>query len=329
LDESTFKQLKQSNGRHPEITEVIFEPEMMSELGLVALNNIEKAFDIVWDKTMLDFIWNFFRVGLNLAEKMARERKVKFRLIVEVTKENKELIKALKNHEIRHVDNIRSNFAIFDERAYMVQIFQKEDEPPSQAYFSNSKSLVISQQVLFDRLWKIGMPLESRLKEIEYQDKLNYSKILSNQDEIYNEINSTIDQTRKELLIFSSSSLLSKVANQSSFLDNYRKISDKKVALRILVDSADENVLDKFKHINNKSDSAYLIDVGFIEKLGKFNEMLMISDSRYVIQTRYNGNNDKLIASFSNEEHQVLVQEIIFEKYWNEVKGLSNNISTV
>jgi len=329
LDESTFKQLKQSNGRHPEITEVIFEPEMMSELGLVALNNIEKAFDIVWDKTMLDFIWNFFRVGLNLAEKMARERKVKFRLIVEVTKENKELIKALKNHEIRHVDNIRSNFAIFDERAYMVQIFQKEDEPPSQAYFSNSKSLVISQQVLFDRLWKIGMPLESRLKEIEYQDKLNYSKILSNQDEIYNEIDSMIDQTRKELLIFSSSSLLSKVANQSSFLDNYRKISDKKVALRILVDSADENVLDKFKHINNKSDSAYLIDVGFIEKLGKFNEMLMISDSRYVIQTRYNGNNDKLIASFSNEEHQVLVQEIIFEKYWNEVKGLSNNISTV
>jgi sugar-specific transcriptional regulator TrmB len=329
LDESTFKQLKQSNGRHPEITEVIFEPEMMSELGLVALNNIEKAFDIVWDKTMLDFIWNFFRVGLYLAEKMARERKVKFRLIVEVTKENKELIKALKNHEIRHVDNIRSNFAIFDERAYMVQIFQKEDEPPSQAYFSNSKSLVISQQVLFDRLWKIGMPLESRLKEIEYQDKLNYSKILSNQDEIYNEIDSMIDQTRKELLIFSSSSLLSKVANQSSFLDNYRKISDKKVALRILVDSADENVLDKFKHINNKSDSAYLIDVGFTEKLGKFNEMLMISDSRYVIQTRYNGNNDKLIASFSNEEHQVLVQEIIFEKYWNEVKGLSNNISTV
>jgi sugar-specific transcriptional regulator TrmB len=329
LDESTFKQLKQSNGRHPEITEVIFEPEMMSELGLVALNNIEKAFDIVWDKTMLDFIWNFFRVGLYLAEKMARERKVKFRLIVEVTKENKELIKALKNHEIRHVDNIRSNFAIFDERAYMVQIFQKEDEPPSQAYFSNSKSLVISQQVLFDRLWKIGMPLESRLKEIEYQDKLNYSKILSNQNEIYNEIDSMIDQTRKELLIFSSSSLLSKVANQSSFLDNYRKISDKKVALRILVDSADENVLDKFKHINNKSDSAYLIDVGFTEKLGKFNEMLMISDSRYVIQTRYNGNNDKLIASFSNEEHQVLVQEIIFEKYWNEVKGLSNNISTV
>ena len=328
MDESTYRQLKDSNGRHPEVTEVIFEPERMSELGLVALTNIEKAFDIVWDKTMLDFIWNFFRVGLNLAEKMARERKVKFRLIVEVTKENMESIKSLKHHEIGHVDSIRSNFAIFDERAYMVQIFQKEDEPPSQAYFSNSKSLVISQQALFDRLWKISMPLESRLKEIEYQDKLNYSKILSNQEEIYNEIASISNQTRKELLIFSSSSILCKVTNQSQFLNNCIRLSDKKAVLRILVDSASENILDKFKHINNESDNTDFIEIGFTEKLGKFNEMVMISDSKYVIQIKYENNESKLIASFSNKEHQVLVQEILFEKYWNEVNSLSNNIST-
>jgi len=40
--------LKESNGRHPEVTEVIFEPEKMMELGLVAITNIEKAFDVVW-----------------------------------------------------------------------------------------------------------------------------------------------------------------------------------------------------------------------------------------------------------------------------------------
>ena len=325
MDKSTFKQLKESNGRHPEVTEVIFEPEMMSELGLVALNNIEKVFDVVWDKTMLDFIWNFFRVGLNLAEKMAREKKVKFRLIVEVTKENKELIKSLKNHEIRHVDSIRSNFAIFDERAYMVQIFQKEDEPPSQAYFSNTKSLVISQQALFDRLWKIAMPLESRLKEIEYQDKLNYSKILSNQDEIDNEITSIINQTRKELLIFSSATILNKLTNQSQFLNNSIKHSDKKAVLRILVDSANAHILDKFKQIKNESHNADLIDIGFTEKLGKFNEMVMVSDSKYVMQLKYNENESKFIASFSNKEHQVLVQEILFEKYWNEIISLESS----
>jgi hypothetical protein len=172
----------------------------------VALTNIEKTFDIVWDKTMFDFIWNFFKGGINLAEKMAtekkvnfrlivEEKKVNFRLIVEVTNQNMELIKSVKYHEIRHVDNIRGNFAILDGRAYMVQIFHKDDEPPSQAYFSNSKSLVKSQQSLFDRLWKIAIPLESRLKEIEYRNRLNYSRILSDQDEIYNEMSAMIDQT--------------------------------------------------------------------------------------------------------------------------------------
>lgn len=308
---------------------MIFEPEKMTELGIVALTNIEKAFDVVWDKTMFNFIRNYFRAGLNLAEKMARERKVKFRLIIEVTKENKELIKSLKHHEIRHVDSIRSNFAIFDERAYMVQIFHREEEPPSQAYFSNTKPLVKSQQVLFDRLWKIAMPLESRLKEIEYQDKLNYSRILSNQDEIYNEITSIINQTRKELLIFSSATILNKLTNQSQFLNNCISLSDKKAVLRILVDSADAHILDKFKRINNESNKTDLIDIAYTEKLGKFNEMVMVSDSKYVIQVKYNDNEGKLIASFSNKEHQVLVQEILFEKYWNEVNSLSNIISTV
>jgi hypothetical protein len=323
MDDSTFKQLKESNGRYPEITEVIFEPEKMAELGIVALTNIEKAFDIVWDKTMFDFVWNFFRVGLNLAEKVATEKKVKFRLIVEVTKENKELIKLLEHHEIRHVDSIRSNFAILDERAYMVQIFHKDDEPPSQAYFSNSKSLVKSQQNLFDKLWNIAMPLETRLKEIEYRDRLNYSKIMYNQYEIYNEIFTAIDQTTKELLIFSSSSILDTVTNHPQFLDKYTKLLDKEAALRILIDNDNCHFMDKFRIIHDELDNPDLIDVGITEKLGRFNEMVMISDSKYVIQIKYSNDESQLIASFSNKEHQVLVQEIIFEKYWNEINGLA------
>ncbi|HET6590260.1 MAG TPA: hypothetical protein VFG45_08860 [Candidatus Nitrosocosmicus sp.] len=323
MDNLVFQQLKESNGRYPEVTEVIFESEKMTELGLIALTGIENTFDIVWDKTMFDFIWNFFRAGLNLAEKMAIEKKVKFRLIIEVTKENMESIKSLKHHEIRHVDSIRSNFAILDKRAYMVQIFYKEGEPPSQAYFSNSKSLVKSQQVLFDRLWKISVPLETRLKEIEYQDRLNYSKILSNQDEIYNEIANIIDQTRKELLIFSSSSILDNLTNHPQFLSNCISLSDKKASLRILVDNDDYRFLEKFQHIENKSGNVDLVEVGFTGKVGKFNETVMISDSKYVIHIKYNNNESQLIASLSNKEQQVLVQEILFEKYWNEITSLA------
>jgi len=63
------------------------------------------------------------------------------------------------------------------------------------------------------------------------------------------------------------------------------------------------------------------IQTGYLNKLGKLNEMILISDSRFILQVRYDDDN-KLIASFTNEIHKVQVQEIIFENYWNEVKSL-------
>jgi hypothetical protein len=103
----------------------------MFEIGLSALTNVKYRFDIVWDRLMFDFIWNYFREGIDLAEKQAKESNVKLRLITEVTKENLECLNSLKHHEIRHVNSIRTNFAIMVETSYMVQIFHKEDEPPS------------------------------------------------------------------------------------------------------------------------------------------------------------------------------------------------------
>lgn len=124
-------------------------------------------------------------------------------------------------------------------------------------------------------------------------------------------------------MIFSSASILDTVTNYPQFLNNCIKLSDKKAALRIRVDSDNYNFLDKFRQIHCESDTTNFVDIGFTEKLGKFNEMVMISDSKYVIRIKYDDNESKLIASFSNKELQVKVQEIIFEKYWNEVNSLA------
>ena len=56
--------------------------------------------------------------------------------------------------------------------------------------------------------------------------------------------------------------------------------------------------------------------------------MVMIFDSKHVLHVNYDPNN-KLVATYSNEEHKVLIQELMFEKCWNEVNSLSRNISTV
>ena len=53
MDEITFKQLKESNYYHPEVTEVIFEANQMFEISLHAVIISEKGYDIVWDTLLL------------------------------------------------------------------------------------------------------------------------------------------------------------------------------------------------------------------------------------------------------------------------------------
>jgi len=321
VDDLIYKQLMESKHYHPEVTDVIFESDKMLEMGIVAINSTERGFDIVWDKIMLDFLWNFYKVGILLAEKHAKERGIKFRLIVEITKENMESIKSFKYYEIKHIDNIRSNFAVLDNRAYMVQIFHKENEPPAQALFSNTKALVDSQQGLFNRLWEIATPIANRLKEIEYRDKLNYQRILTNHKEIHNEIDSLTEQCEKELLIFSSFKLIYTILNKNNFVNNFNSLLRRGITIKILTDDIDEHLMSHIAQINetNKDNP---MQFGYSNKLGEFNEFIMLSDTKYVLQVKCNQHNE-IVASFSNEEHSVMIQEILFEKYWNEVNSLT------
>jgi hypothetical protein len=59
----------------------------------------------------------------------------------------------------------------------------------------------------------------------------------------------------------------------------------------------------------------------YSNKISEFNE-LVISDDKYMLQVSRDVNN-QLFAIFSREEYSILVQEIIVEKHWNDVKSLA------
>lgn len=107
---------------------------------------------------------------------------------MDVTAENIDFIRSLNSFELRHLDGLRSNFGIFDKRTYMVFILHKESEEPLQTFFSNSKSLVERQQQLFDELWNMSIPVETRIKELEFEHTPNITKTISDYDGIYREI---------------------------------------------------------------------------------------------------------------------------------------------
>ncbi len=138
MEESTFIELKESNLCSPEITDVIYDIDQIEGLIMVAVNWIEKGFDTVMDRMLFNFLYNYLKDGFNLLERLIEERDLKIRLIVEATTENINLITSIKYYDIRHLDNIRGNFGILNERAYMIYIFHKNSYKPEQSFFSNS-----------------------------------------------------------------------------------------------------------------------------------------------------------------------------------------------
>lgn len=50
--------------------------------------------------------------------------------------------------------------------------------------------------------------------------------------------------------------------------------------------------------------------------------MAVLTDGKYVLQIN-DDHNGEIFALLSNEINTVLVQEVLFEKYWNEINTLS------
>ena len=320
VDDLTFQQLLESNQSFPEITDVVYDINQMEKLILDSVNMTKIGVDSVLDKTMFNFISNHLKEGFEEMEKLIKERNLKIRTIIETTPENVELVNSIKYYEIRHLDNLRGNFGITDNRTYMICIFHKDVQKPEQAFFSNFKSLVDKQQQLFDKLWEIGLPLKDRNKEIEYQQTEEFHKLLTNFEDVRCEVISFLAQGKREILIFSSIVMLVYLKNDDSFWNQISVLLKKDVKIKILTDGYNSAIIKKINKMNSLNTN-YQIAMGYSTKLGNIKELILICDGKQLLEVHHDAQR-QFEVSVLNERNHVLVQEILFEKYWNEVKSL-------
>lgn len=302
----------------------MFDYDMMLEMVLHSMTIIEKGYDTVWDANMFNFTRKYFQEGMNYVEKLIIENGIRLRLIVEATLENIDAIDSLRHYEIRCLDDIKGNFGIFDNRAYMVYIFHTANDKPDQTLWSNSKALVDKQRILFDKMWNISIPLSIRRKELAYEKRMDQKQMITDFETLQNEIDSLMITCKKELIIFSSTKILCNILSKNDVVYYFPSLLKSGVKIKILIDNADELLIKQITAIND-TNRTNTIQLMHSNKISEFNEAVMIRDDKYMLQIKY-GINDQLSALFSSEEYNILVQEILFEKHWNEVKSLTSII---
>jgi hypothetical protein len=323
VDERTFRQLKESKYYYPVLTEVMFDYNMMLEMVYHSMTIIQKGYDTVWDSGMLYFLRTYFEEGIKFIEKLVIEKGIKIRLIIEATKQNIEYVNEMSLFDIRYLDDIKGNFGIFDNRAYMVYIFHRHSDKPDQTLWSNSKTLVEKLQILFDKLWSMAKPISVRKKEIEYDEIKGIHKAITNYQKILDEIQSLFLTSNHELTIFASTKILCSVLNRNNLVKYLPTLLERNLTVKILTDSKDDYLIKQVNSLDTLNPKNP-IQLGYSNKIGELNEMTIISDDKRLLNTRYDRNN-KLIATFSSEESSILVQELMFEKHWNEVKNMEIN----
>jgi hypothetical protein len=298
---------------------------MMFEIVRRGLPFTEKGHNTVWDSAIFDSAYKYFQDGFRVVEKQIENNEIVLNLIIEATSENIDRASSLTFPNLRHVDNLRGNMAVYDERAYMVYMFHQNSDLPDQTLFSNSEDLVKRQLSLFDKLWSTSIPLSARIKELERNDQPKYQKLINNISEFRDELDYSIDQCRKELLIFSSLRSLNHLFMDKNNISKIQSAQKRGVLVKILTDETDEIFLKQISELNRQTEE-YPIRYGFGKSLCCFNEMVVMTDGRQVLQTKHQ-RDGKIFAMSSNEEHVVLVQEVLFEKYWNEIQSLEIQMS--
>lgn len=95
---------------------------------------------------------------------------VKIKIITEVTSDNLSYCKKLAEKydiDLRHLGDIKCNFAISDNREYLASAVLYESNPIPEVIYSSVKEIVDQNQFIFETLWKNAIPAEQRIREIE------------------------------------------------------------------------------------------------------------------------------------------------------------------
>ena len=135
------------------------------------------------------------------------KRGIKIRFLTEIREENlqycKKMLEEIKHIEMRHMDGVKGNFALHDDREYFLPFFVgKPEEPESRnALYCTQKEMVEAHLFMFENLWRQAIPAQLRIKELEEGVKPTFTKILRDAHEIQKLAFEIVSSAKEEILV--------------------------------------------------------------------------------------------------------------------------------
>jgi hypothetical protein len=288
---------------------------------------------------------------------------VKIRAVTEITPDNVSYCKKLMEVcELRHLDGVRTNFAIADGKQALLHGVSQETNPLSQAILTSAKALVEAQEYLFENLWKSAIPAQHKIMEIEEGIKPPFMETLRDPVEIQKigvDLVKSAKQEIQMLLLPADNNNNGKSSNTRLFLTEEHKqvilqllkiamlrgikvriLTSKAIQGQIekLIEEQQGTTMEKLTDEKNKLEAADgKFEIHFIDRLQQqrfqTKASILVVDSKVCLiedieeyKSNDRGNEEMpSLAMYSNRESVVLTYISIFETLCTQTELVQTN----
>lgn len=139
-------------------------------------------------------------------------------------------------------------------------------------------------------MWDMAVPVSVRKKELEYLKKLSSKKKITDLELLQDKIDSLIIGCKKKLIIFSSAKILCNILSKHNFEEYFPSLLRKEVIIKIRIDRVN-SILVKYVNSINDTNHHNKIQLMHSIKLIEFNESMITSDDKNLLQAKYDTNN--------------------------------------
>lgn len=306
-----------------ERTEIVEGMEKTTDRVLQSISETKKRMDLCGDEISPSVVIGYDAFKQALID--AKDRGVRIRYVVEITKDNiphcRELMKIVS--ELRHLNGAKGNFAVSD-REYLASgaALLQEQLPLHQIVYSNIRTIVKQHQYLFDTLWNNARSAEMRIREIK--EGIEPMKIEVIQDPILSR------EVFKQLVISADEEILLIFPTVRAFirhekLGTMRLLTETaKIGARIRIIMVKDKLIEKSIQDILQQQQNQSIDVRFIKKgersLNKTTSLLVDRKSLLVVELKDDSKDDFVEATgfstYSNSDPGILAYISMFEDLW-------------
>jgi len=228
--------------------------------------------------------------------------------------------------EIRHLEGIKGNFEVSDEKEYVAVATLKKAQPIPQLIFSNVPEIVEQQQFVFDSFWERAIPAEQIIKEIEKGIVHPVTIVFSDYKDAEKKEVEMIRKATKEIQILYSTSNAFYLQEKSGTLQLLKEMAEQNnnLSINILlpIDSSIKKSLS-FNLLNKNLKNNNIVSQDIAPSINIKIKSLVVDRKESLIMELKHLREEKHTASigfsiYSNSQSIVLSYASIFEVLYNQ-----------